>query len=292
MPDIGTALAESLNERWHAFASCVTDTRRSVSKKNIHDLRVATRRVLSFLDVAATLLPGKSIPRFRKRLKGHLRPFGKLRDIQLQGKTVRTLVAQYPVLEPLRQEFSFRARTMMKGAVRELSKIDIDEYESVVVQIQLQMRSLFADPLMGRAAVAVVLGSLAQGYLQAAVLRGAAMSGQTPRIHRFRISFKRFRYMVEALQPILPGFEQEFFQSMNAYQTRMGAIQDHEVLWESLLDWNRRHKRVGALFLPVKGQMEREHRGLVSAFLASANEFDRFWEAIQHHTLPGGGSRS
>ena len=285
--DIGTTLADSLHDRWQEFSSCVTETRHAITKKRIHDLRVATRRLLAFLDIAATLLPGKTIPRLRRRLKRHLRPFGLLRDVQLQGNTVRELVAQFPFLDPLRKELSLHARTMMKGAGRELRKIDAAAYETIISQIQLQLQSLVADPIMGHAAVSVVLGSLAQGYLEASVLKGAAMSGQSARIHRFRISFKRFRYMVEALQPFLPPLREDFFKSMNDYQTRMGAIQDLEVLMESLREWNRRHKRIGVQFLPLKEEMERKHKELITLFLASANEFERFWETIHQPTAAG-----
>ena len=287
--DIGSVLAVALDDRWLVFSAAVTQSRHAISKKQIHDLRVATRRLLANLNIVESLLSGKSLPKLHRRLKRHLRPFGLLRDLQLQRSTLRELVVSYPSLRPYANELALREQTLVKRARRELREIELERAQQEIDQFREQLIAMLSDPAMGRAAVAVVMGSLAKAYLQASALKNAAMSGRTPSIHRFRISFKRFRYMVEALQPLLPGVPVTMFPAMNAYQTRMGAIQDQEVLMESLFDWSQRHKRmVAAVLAPCRTALERTHKELVASFLASAIEFEGFWQALQSRSTEGG----
>ncbi len=264
------------------FSDRVSDTRRSTSQKRIHDMRVATRRLRSILDIIETLIPGKPIAKLRKRLKRHMRPFGTHRDLQLQRRTVRALLVQFPFLRDFDTELKARELLTTKRLERELAAIALDAYEKNVDEIQIQVRSLIAEPSVDEAAEAVVRGVLAHAYLQAAALKRSAMSGRIALIHRFRISFKRLRYMIESLRPILPPLPDTFFAAMNGYQTRMGMIQDHEVLVNALVNWNKRHKNLDA-GLREACMIHLEQRGeeLKSAFLAAANEFEGFWEALQ-----------
>jgi len=245
-------------------------------------MRVATRRLRSTLDIIETLIPGKPIAKLRKRLKRHMRPFGTHRDLQLQRRTVRALLAQFPFLRDFDTELKARELSTAKRLEHELAGIALEAYEKNVDEIQIQIRSLIAGPAISRAAEAVVRGVLANAYLQAAALKRSAMSGRIPLIHRFRISFKRLRYMIESLRPILPPVPETFFTAMNTYQTRMGVIQDHEVLVNALVAWSKRHKSLDAAQREAC-MIHLEQRGeeLKSAFLSAASEFDRFWEALQ-----------
>ena len=56
-------------------------------------------------------------------------------------------------------------------------------------------------------------------------------------IHRLRIAFKKFRYMIEIIQPLLENFPTENFQKMHDYQGMMGDIQDMEVALQYLDDF-------------------------------------------------------
>ena len=59
---------------------------------------------------------------------------------------------------------------------------------------------------------------------------------QATTIHRVRIAFKTFRYMVEIVHPLLPDFPPENLKQMHDYQSLMGEIQDVEVIMQALAD--------------------------------------------------------
>jgi CHAD domain-containing protein len=53
-------------------------------------------------------------------------------------------------------------------------------------------------------------------------------------IHRVRIAFKSFRYMVEIIHPLLDDYPVETLKRMNDYQALLGEIQDTEVFAQTL----------------------------------------------------------
>ena len=50
----------------------------------------------------------------------------------------------------------------------------------------------------------------------------------TKTIHQMRVAFKRFRYMSELLQTMLPRLTKKHLRRMQEYQSMMGDIQDME----------------------------------------------------------------
>jgi CHAD domain-containing protein len=64
----------------------------------------------------------------------------------------------------------------------------------------------------------------------------------TDTVHRTRIAFKRFRYMVEALAEQLPSPDRRLLAAMRRYQGRMGVVQDAAVLLEVFDKFVRRRE--------------------------------------------------
>lgn len=280
-PAITAVLLRSMAERWQVFAGQVGRSRRRPTEKAIHDLRVATRRLIATLDIVRTILPDDICRRARKQLKRHLKAFSALRDLQVQIIAVRGLSARFPVLRLFLTVLLVREKVLLRHARREILGMQILPIEREVSDAENRLESLLADPVMRDATQSVVLGALGRAFTQAADLKAAAMSGKTTRIHRFRIAFKRFRYTVEALQPLLPGASKEMLKAMNSYQTRMGDIQDIEVLIGSVNNFARRRSRAAPIqFLRLKEYLINRRKELIAQFTASASELDRFWRDL------------
>ena len=96
-------------------------------------------------------------------------------------------------------------------------------------------------------------------------------------IHRVRIAFKTFRYMVEIIHPLLKDFPVEHLKRMNDYQSLMGEIQDAEVFMQTLVDVSE-HASFPDLE-PVRRYYERRHAEAISAYVKEANLLDTFWRS-------------
>jgi len=236
---------------------------------------------MATLDILRTILPGGPPSKIRKQLKRHLRAFSTLRDLQVQMVAVRSLSARFPVVRPFLTSLIVRERQLLKLARREIIAIRMQAMERMLATVENQLGALLADPFMRGASRQVVLGTLGKAFSRAATLKASAMSGRTNRIHRFRIAFKRFRYTVEALQPLLPGVTQQVLKAMNRYQTRMGDIQDIEVLIGSVNDFARGRSRASPVqFLRLKEHLMNRRKELIAQFIASANELEGFWRDL------------
>ena len=88
-------------------------------------------------------------------------------------------------------------------------------------------------------------------------------------IHRTRVAFKEFRYMVEVIRPLLQGFPKSRLKRMRAYQSDMGKIQDSGVLLCSL-------KKFGVPKAALR-HFEQRHTALISAYIGHKGDLVSFW---------------
>jgi CHAD domain-containing protein len=107
---------------------------------------------------------------------------------------------------------------------------------------------------------------------------------QAATIHRVRIAFKTFRYMLEIIHPLLYGFPFENLKHMNDYQSVMGEIQDVEVIMQTLADAPMHISAFDPE--PVRRYYERRHAEAISAYIEDMNQFDAFWRAAPDQPFP------
>ena len=83
---------------------------------------------------------------------------------------------------------------------------------------------------------------------------------------------------MEILAPVLPGVDRAMLKAMNAYQTRMGVIQDSVVLSAALGAFAVRNTRVStaAMGAVQHAMVERRH-ALIRDFLEHADDLHGFW---------------
>ena len=87
-------------------------------------------------------------------------------------------------------------------------------------------------------------------------------------VHRTRIAFKKFRYMVEQLRSLIPGLPGGLPGKLRGHQKLMGDIQDCETLLAALDKFVRKEKSEArpAPQIPRGGQTRpRQAHGAVSA---------------------------
>jgi CHAD domain-containing protein len=118
------------------------------------------------------------------------------------------------------------------------------------------------------------------------------LDGRAGSIHRLRIAFKKFRYVIEVLLPVLPGFPQENLRRMQAYQGRMGDIQDLDILIHALGTYSERPPQGSAdedLALDLKSSRDRyadQQTQLITTYLEDKDELLSFWRAAPEELFP------
>ena len=147
----------------------------------------------------------------------------------------------------------------------------IAEAEDALLRISI-------NPALASATRVVLTGALAAAFTRV-VRRRQGINGTDPvTVHRMRVAFKRFRYSLEILTPLLPWMTAGTRSRLNAYQTAMGKIQDTVVLLEGIAAYEAKRPVTGRMALiEVREYLLRRRMALMDAFLANADVLYTFW---------------
>lgn len=281
----------SLADRWRVYRKELRRCQKKCSEQAVHDLRVATRRLIATIEILLTILPGDNLKKRRRTLKKMLSGFGRLRDTQMQLLTVEKLLPPYPVLQPFFTVLILRERQMVKRVARQVKTEGLKALERNIRDVNKRLKRFSRNPAMRMANRSAVMGAVAAAFARVRTLRQGVDPANTTTIHALRVAFKKFRYMVEALHPFLGDISDAQLQKMNAYQMRMGDIQDIEVLIGSVNEYALRRKKIAdESLLPVHQELTRRRSELITTFMKSADEVFDFWPEPRESVGAGGTS--
>jgi len=177
--------------------------RREHDREAAHDLRVATRRLTSMLDVWGGLLDDRATDRARRRLRSLRRSAGPLRDTEVARELLVRLAGSLPHLprlavEDLARRIELRIARHTGPAARDARRARI---RRALREVERALEPL-ALPI-GAAAARVHAGAqveVLERNARSAV--GAALRSRDDddALHAARIAVKRWRYGVERLQ--------------------------------------------------------------------------------------------
>jgi CHAD domain-containing protein len=104
-------------------------------------------------------------------------------------------------------------------------------------------------------------------------------SGQPTTIHRLRIAFKKFRYMVEVIYPVLQNPPSDYLKRMHDYQAIMGDIQDMEVALHELADFGE-HAPASHDIEPLLSYYKERHTLALSHYFEDKGEVITLWSSV------------
>jgi len=95
-------------------------------------------------------------------------------------------------------------------------------------------------------------------------------------IHRTRIAFKKFRYMVESLSPDFTGLGKRQLRALALYQQRMGTLQYLEIIERCITSFVRQDEGIGILLAPFGRYLKATRAHALRSFLKSADDLLEF----------------
>lgn len=251
---------------------------RSFSEKAVHELRVETRRALALLDLLLTLDLAGSPNKPRRTLKRRLDAFDALRDTQVELNLLAPWLKRFPEAREFEKHLSDNEQKLVAELRREIRALESRRVERRFKALEKEVRA--AGGHTKRTALAFLQQPLRAAFARVAELRQQVRRLDTATIHRTRVAFKKFRYLCELFQPLLPNTSHARLRAMRDWQTRMGEIQDVDVLL-CQIERAVRHGEV-----TVKS-VKRLHAALaqrlvllVNRFIATADRLDQFQPAI------------
>jgi CHAD domain-containing protein len=215
--DVLKHLGDSLNTQWRRYRKRLKRCQKRFSEDAVHDVRVETRRLLSTIELLGAFIPEHDIKEVRRALKRHLDTFDQLRDTQVQLGYVGRMAGAFPdahaFYDWLRDRKARFTRTTRKAVKRIQTKRLGRCLAAFEKEIRLQRKRISRER-----AFAIVRRAINQAFARVAQLCRHVRADDTRTIHCTRIAFKHFRYMVEALAPLLPAVTEDHRRALRGYQ--------------------------------------------------------------------------
>ena len=230
-----------LAERGAELFRCWEQTATSFDTEDIHDLRVASRRLREGLTLFAPCYPPARIRRLRKSIRKITDILGDLRNIDEglaffraeavdlgpeHGKELTGCIALY---ERNREE----SRKKLKRDLRRMNPGTLRKYFVRTIHSP----HLF-DPPPGAADPFATIDEFARKNIDLrlapvlALVPLARQPEESASQHRLRIAIKRYRYRLEVLSPLLGEGYREVHGQVKEYQEILGRLHDLDVFRE------------------------------------------------------------
>jgi len=273
-----TTVIAALDQRHQNFVLQLARVRRRPSEPGIHDLRVATRRLIAVMDMVSEIVEVSSLRRRRKGLRSFLKGCNVVRDAHIQKLALSRLRPGFPVLGTVLRQMRTREAVLLRDMGKRIRAVDADGIRATIGEAEEALLRLSMNPSLVSASRVMMMGMLAEAFSRVIHRKDVLNTSEQATVHRMRVAFKKFRYTLEILAPLLPRVTADLRKQMNAYQTAMGKIQDTVVVLDGIATFERTHPISGRLALVgVRQQVLRRQRQLIQVFLAEADRVYAFW---------------
>jgi CHAD domain-containing protein len=281
LPAFRALILDSLHERWRIFRAELRRCQKKYSEEAVHDLRVATRRLLSMLDLVASIHPEASVRQTRRSLKRQLDMLGPLRDVQVQLLAIDKLLPSFPELREFYDFLMKRERNLKRRLGMELKRVKTGKMKRRIAVAVRQIEALLDTPIVQQEKRAAANQAIELAFNRVVERKQAIVATDSASIHRMRVAFKKFRYMVESLAPLHGHTPSKQLKAMNAFQGSMGDIQDAEVLVTSVQTFARQlGMESEASLARALEELSRRRTDLIETFLGSVDTLFTFWKPV------------
>lgn len=274
--DVLKHLAESLRTQGRRYRKRLKQCQQHFSEDAVHKSRVETRRLLATVGLLETFLPARDIHQTRLALKQHLDTFAGLRDTHVQLVYVGRMTRVFPAARPFREWLIKREARFTRRTRKDIKRIKTRRLARRIGAFEAELRGLRKQKTRGQV-IGDVLAAMNRAFARVAQLSRRVQAADTRTIHRTRIAFKRFRYMVEALAPLLPALTGQHRHALRGYQSMMGDIQDVEVLLAAFDKFLRRQESNTGAARRLRNELLRRRQWLIQVYLNAAGKLRVFW---------------
>jgi len=276
---INAFLMEALDQRWRNYRAELKRCRTEFSNEAVHDLRTAARRMLAFIQLLNYVSPRPRLLKLNHAFKEQLDEFDDLRDTQVILADVSETLHELPQLHEFQGYLQEVEKSLLKNLRKKLKVIDLFNVSKWIRRMHEALKKESENNL-----TLPVLQAVDDAFLTTKQRQKWINPAASTTIHRVRIDFKAFRYMVEIVHPLLKDFPAENLKRMHSYQSLMGEIQDVEVIMQALAEAPIHLSRFDPE--PVRSYYERCHAEAISTYLAAMNQLDSFWRPAPDQPFP------
>ena len=272
-------LLNLIDRHWEIYKTERKLCREQFSSEAVRGLRIATRRMLTLVRLLRSLNLGPHLQELRFTFKGQLDSFNALRDTQVVLAEISGTVQEIPTLLPFSRYLQKREKRVLRSIKKNFTQFSPGD---TARRIARGGESFEED------AIENIPVRILQTVDEAFLITGQRLQRVDPAdpvtIHSVRLAFKKFRYLVEMIHPVLINFPPENLGQMKNYQGLMGRIQDLQVILQTLAEFVARTPSYDPL--PALRFYEKSHTGAISIYLAGMGAINNFWRLTPDRLFP------
>jgi CHAD domain-containing protein len=269
-------LGASLKFQWKRYRKRLSRCQNKFSEEAVHDSRVEARRLVSLLGLLGPFMAGGRARKIERMLKRHLDTFNDLHDTQVQALAVGKMLRSFPAVSAFHVYLLERERRLTRSTRKHIKRVKTRRLGKLIGSCVAEAEAR-RKKIAPKAAVAVITRTVHRAFMRTEQLKRRIDPRDAKTIHRTRIAFKRFRYMMEALAKYLPGADKKLLERMRYYQTMMGDIQDAEVLLQGLDKYLRKQALEPGRMRAFHQALLRRRQELIEAYLPVAGQLSEVW---------------
>ena len=277
--EANSLLLAGLENSWKNYRVELKHCRNEFSKEAVHDLRVSTRRLLALLQLLHSISPRPRLQKMIRSFKEQLDELDGLRDVQVLLAEISEIIQELPQL----QAFQKYLRYLEEKILRTLRK-KIKIFETSEISKRIRKTHEWIEKRKSTELETYVMQAVDDAYLLTKIHLDGVDPGRPATIHRVRIAFKSFRYIVEIIHPLLKGFSVEHLKRMNDYQSWMGEIQDTDVFIQTFDEFSEYSSFSDQE--PVCRYYELRHAEAMSTYVESMDQLYDFWRPAPNQPFP------
>jgi len=225
------AAVKILSHHFDAMLAHEPGTREGLDPEELHDMRVATRRMRAALRLFGGYLASALVPAANEGLRTTARVLGQVRDLDVDLEAAQAFFARQPEddnphLSPLLKEWT-HLRDVRRGQM--LAYLDGEAYH----EFHQTFRRMLADQDDSRARLVASPPARSTGvryitlYWQGILAYSEVLEGAPMEIlHQLRIDCKRLRYTLEFFQELLAPDATRLVKEANRMQDHLGILND------------------------------------------------------------------
>jgi CHAD domain-containing protein len=269
-------LSGLLEDAWGRYRRASKRAKSKITEESVHDLRVSLRRLEAAMDLIRPLADDP-MQKARKKLERFFSSLNRLRDVHVQLLAVNNLIDAYPDIRVFQKKLLKKALSLSQAFKEKLSdrrrKLK-NSFDSALENSRTMLDEVPATEMRR-----IVVESAHDAFAALTDALRALDPLEIASIHRIRVALKKFRYMIQAAQPVLRDTPEPTLQNMHELQTMLGSVHDADMLLEALKSWGKKQKQKKRRALePAYEFLADRRRGAIDEALKRVHEIHTFWQ--------------
>ncbi len=273
-------LRDGLVQRWDKYTLRLRRCQSEFTEENVHDLRVSMRRLMAILVMCRAVLPGLKMKNLRRDLKFHLDSLDGLRDAQVMLLFLKKYLRGNVAAAPLIAFLNMQETHLIRQVGYDIKLIDSEQMTEKVNTL----RAFMEGSLTGTGVKGQILAAVDESFAEVQWRRININPDDLSTVHAMRIAYKRFRYMVEVAEPLIPAMPATRQRTLQRYQAMMGDIQDMVVFLRFIDQFAIENPQFA--IAPVRDFITIKCNERMEYFLARIDRLNRFWRKTPAARFP------